>query len=122
MVRYFTATCTLIVLLTAHVATAGDYSYLYFQGDKQTPFYVKVNGVMQPRYGKDYCIVPKLNAGEVEIELLFQQNLYPVETYHIQVPANCSRGFLLDRKDSSYALYDLNTRSYLKPEKIDLIK
>ncbi len=99
------------------VAMPGAGSYIYIQGDKQTPFYVKVNGNMQPRYGKNYCIIPKLQAGPLEIEILYQQNAYAPQTYTFTVPENSQRGFLLARKDTAYALYDIDAKNYLYPTK-----
>ena len=72
---------------------------------------------MVSRYGKDYCIIPKLNAGLVNIEILFQQNILPTEEFTINVPANGYRGFLLDKQQGSYALYDLQKKKYLDPKK-----
>jgi hypothetical protein len=88
-------------------------SYIYIQGDKTIPFYVKVEGKMQPRYGKNYCIIPQLKAGKVNIEILFQQNILPPQSFTIDVPENGYRGFLLDKQKEGYALYDLQTKKYL---------
>lgn len=106
----------LLMLFTAFTkASADNLSYIYIQGDKETPFYVKLEGEMQPRYGKNYCIIPKLAAGEVNIEVLFQQNLHPAQKFTIRVPANGYRGFRLTLKDGVYALYDLQQSFYLSP-------
>jgi hypothetical protein len=53
---------TILILLSAVLVRAEDdkFSYLYIQGDKQTPFYVKLEDAMQPRFGKNYCIIPKM--------------------------------------------------------------
>ena len=99
-----------------HVS-ALSYSYLYIQGDKQTPFYVKVNGTMQARYGKNYCIIPKLDSGTIQIEILFQQNIYPPQNYQVRIPENAGKGYLLAKKGDAYALYDLDTKNYLLPAK-----
>lgn len=107
---------TLLMLLTCFTkASADNLSYIYIQGDKQTPFYVKLEGEMQPRYGKNYCIIPKLAPGEVNIEILFQQNLHPAQKFTILVPAGGYRGFMLTLKDGVYALYDLQQAFYLSP-------
>ncbi len=118
--KYFIKVTLLFVLLLAtHGRSDADarYSYLYIQGDKVTPFYVKLNGVMQPRFGKNYCIIPKLLAGSVTIEILFQQNQFPAETFSLNIPENSSQGFLLDRQDNTYLLYDLATKQYIHPDK-----
>lgn len=96
---------------------AKPFSYIYIQGDKTVPFYVKVNGKMQPRYGKNYCIVSSLTAGAVNIEILFQQNAYPPEQFTIDIGENDARGFLLDKKGGGFALYDLQKKNYLEAKK-----
>ena len=105
----------LMVLTSLTKASADTFSYIYIQGDKQVPFYVKLEGEMQPRYGKNYCIIPKLAPGEVNIEILFQQNQYPPQKFTILVPANGYRGFMLTPKDGAYALFDLQQSFYLTP-------
>src|ERR1043165_5716952 len=88
-------------------------SYLYIQGDKQTPFYVKMEEEMQPRYGKNYSIIPQLAPGPLHIEILFQQNVYPAQKFTVLIPDGGSRGFLLVKKEDSFALYDLQQGFYL---------
>ncbi len=94
---------------------AQDWAFVYIQGDKQTPFYVKLEGEMLPRYGKNYCIIPKLAAGPINLEILYQQNSHPSQKYTIQVPELGYRGFLLVKKEGSYTLYDLQQQFYLAP-------
>ena len=94
---------------------AQPFSYIYIQGDKDLPFYVKMEGQMQPRYGKNYCIISELNAGVVHLEVLFQQHALPPKKFTVRVPENGFRGFLLSKKDTAYALYDLMQQRYLGP-------
>ena len=94
---------------------AQPFSYIYIQGDKTTPFYVKTEGKMQPRYGKNHCIISSLTAGKTNIEILFQQNAFPAEQFTIDVPENGYKGYMLDKKENGFALYDLKTKTYLKP-------
>ncbi len=104
----------LIALTSAIAATAKErLSYLYIQGDKQTPFYVKLEEAMQPRFGKNYCIIPQLAPGPAHIEVLFQQNAFPPQQFTVLIPEGGSRGFLLVRKDSAFSLYDLQQGFYL---------
>ncbi len=110
-----------VVLFTVQVALANNYSYIYIEGDKQTPFYVKMEGQMMPRLGKNYCIVPNLAAGVTNIEILFQQNAYPVQKFAINIPEAGSRGFVLQKvNDRQFALYDIQQGFYIvsgnKPE------
>ncbi len=98
-------------------AMAQITSYIYIQGDKETPFYVKLNGVMQARYSKHYCIVPKLSAGVDTINILFQQNKYPEEQFVLEVTGT-PKGYLLHQKDNQYVLYDLKTKQDIAPNKI----
>ena len=101
-----------VIVLNAN-AVAQPFSYLYIQGDKETPFYVKMEGKMLPRYGKNYCIISELNPGPVHLEILFQQRIYPSQKFTIQVPENSSRGFLLNKQEIGFALYDLQQKKYL---------
>ncbi len=99
-----------------NVASA-KYAFVYIQGDKVTPFYVKKDGKMLPRYGKNYCIIPKLDSGSIDIEILYQQNIFNPQTYTFDVPAGGCRSFLLTKKDTAYSLFDLETKAYLYPNK-----
>ncbi len=102
-----------ILLSFVNQLRAQRFSYIYIQGDKLTPFYVKMDGEMQPRYGKNYCILPKLEAGTIKLEVLFQQNAYPAQQFTILVPESGSRAFLLTKRESSFSLYDLQQQFYL---------
>lgn len=102
-----------LLLLPLAVLGKERFSYLYIQGDKQTPFYVKLEDGMQPRYGKNYCIIPQLASGPTHIEILFQQNVFPSQQFTVLIPESGSRGFLLVKRDTSYALYDLQQGFYL---------
>lgn len=113
MVKYLIT--ALATLLFCQNADARRWSYLYIQGDKQIPFYVKLEGEMMPRYSKNYFIIPELEAGRTQIQILFQQNQYPPQTFNILIPEAGYRGFLLTRKDQSFALYDIQQRFYLMP-------
>ena len=93
------------------------YSTLYIQGDKVNPFYVKINGKMQPRYSKNYCIIPKLAAGKLNVDILFQMNAYPAESFTVDVPENGSMAYMLSQKSETFVLYDLKTKTYLFPDK-----
>ncbi len=92
---------------------AQDFSYVYIQGDKQTPFYVKFEDEMLPRYGKNYCIIPMLAPGPIHIEVLFQQNKYPAQKFTIAVPEGGFRGFLLKQNQGSFSLYDIQQKFYI---------
>ena len=110
----FIALCSILI---SENVVAQPFSYIYIQGDKTTPFYVKLQGKMQPRYGNNYCIISSLTAGSADIEILFQQNVFPAEKFTIDVPENGARGFLLDKQGGSFALYDLQKKNYLSPNK-----
>lgn len=104
-----------ILLCIAGMAQAQRFSYVYIQGDKQLPFYVRLDGEMLPRYSKNYYILPQLAAGSLKIEILFQQNEHPPLPFTIQVPDDGFRGFLLTRQDNTFALFDIAQRFYLMP-------
>jgi hypothetical protein len=107
-----------IILLAATVvffanAIAQPFSYIYIQGDKEMPFYVKLEGKMMPRYGKNYCILSELSPGPIHIEILFQQHADSPQKFTINVPENGYRGFLLNKQNNKYLLYDLQTKKCL---------
>ena len=107
---------TILLLLCTVLAQAEEdkFSYLYIQGDKQTPFYVKLEEAMQPRFGKNYCIIPKMAPGPAHIEILFQQNAFPAQQFTVLMPEGGSRGFLLVRSEANgFMLYDLQQGFYL---------
>jgi hypothetical protein len=109
------------IFLMTQVSFAGNYAYIYIEGDKQTPFYVKMEGQMQPRLGKNYCIIPNLAAGITYLEILFQQNAYPAQKFAINIPEGGGRGFVLQKvNDRQFALYDMQQGNYIvsgnKPE------
>lgn len=104
----------LLLLLCSHTVLFGQtFSYVYIQGDKETPFYVKMEDEMLPRYGKNYCIISELDPGPIHLEVLFQQNKYPAQKFTVQVPEAGQRTFLLTKKDSEFYLYDLRQQFYL---------
>ncbi|RYZ50644.1 MAG: hypothetical protein EOP49_13565, partial [Sphingobacteriales bacterium] len=101
-------------LMMVETSFAKSYAYIYIEGDKQTPFYVKLEGQMMPRLGKNYCIIPNLDAGTTNIEILFQQNKFPSQKFVVKVPAEGSRGFVLQKvNDRQFALYDIQQGIYL---------
>ncbi len=96
-------------------SSAQDYSYVYIQGDKSIPFYVKLEGEMLPRYGKNHAIISRLEPGIINLEILFQQNAYPAHAFRIKVPENGNRSFLLTKRTEGFALFDLQQGFYLQP-------
>ena len=106
----------LIIFLVLFASTgAQPFSYVYIQGDKETPFYVKLEGKMMPRYGKNYCILSELSPGPIHIEILFQQRVFPAQKFTINVPENGYRGFVLNKQEHGFVLYDLQQKKYLGP-------
>ncbi len=105
-----------VILLFAGMGSsvAQDYSYVYIQGDKSIPFYVKLEGEMLPRYGKNYAIISRLEPGIISLEILFQQNTYPPHTFRINVPENSNRSFLLTKRTEGFSLFDLQQGFYLQ--------
>jgi len=104
----------LFLMLAGFTGLAQDFSYIYIQGDKKTPIYVKVEGNMAPRYGKNYAIIPQLAPGPTHITVLFQQNKFPPQNFTIMVPENSSRSFLLTQQESNFSLYDIDQRFFLR--------
>lgn len=104
-----------LLLPISLLAQNNTYSYIYIEGDKETSFYVKLEGKMMPRLGQHYSILPNLDAGVTNIEILFQQNKYPAQQFKINVPKNGTRSLLIRKvTDNQFALYDL-TNNYLIP-------
>lgn len=105
-----------LLLFTLGFATslkAQNFSYVYIQGDKKTPIYAKVEGVMIPRYGKNYALIARLAPGPMSIEILFKQNIYPPLQFNLLVPENGKRAFVLTIKEDSFFLFDVAQNFYL---------
>jgi hypothetical protein len=113
--RFILAFFVTLLMLSGLRGVSQSFSYVYIQGDRQTPFYVKLEGEMLPRYSKNYYIIPQLAPGPIHLQILFQQNEFPVQNFTVQVPENGFRGFLLTRKGNDFALYDIHQRFYLAP-------
>lgn len=111
--RYGTLLC-LMFILTYNFSIAQDFSYLYLQGDKKVPIYVKLEGTMMPRSSKNYALLSKLAPGPANIEILFQQNIYPATKFSILIPPNSKRAFIVQYKDSMVQLYDIEQGFFLK--------
>ena len=108
--------CLACVLALNPVNSLGqDFSYVYIQGDKKTPLYVKVEGEMAPRYGKNYALLSRLAPGPLNIDILFQQNEYPPLHFTVLVPENGKRAFMIHKKGETFTLYDLEQHFDLKP-------
>jgi hypothetical protein len=107
------------LLLVSCITAARSYSepsnssFLYIQGDKKTPFYVKVGGEMLPKYGKNYYVISQLPAGVLGLDIIFQQNVYPQQHFVIQVPENGYREFTLNKSDHGFVLYDMQQKTNL---------
>lgn len=103
----------LFLLISGNTALAQRFSYVYLQGDKETPIYVKLEGEMLPRYGQHYAIISRLAPGPINVEVLFQQNKFPPQKFVILVPEDGQRSLLLTRRDEGWALYDLIQKFYI---------
>ncbi|RYD51146.1 MAG: hypothetical protein EOP52_12160 [Sphingobacteriales bacterium] len=110
--RYLLITL-LIVLSSAAAALAQRFGYVYIQGDKETPIYVKLEGEMQPRYGQHYSILPRLAPGVINVEILFQQNKFLPQKFALLVPEGSQRSFLLTQRSEGWALFDLQQKFYI---------
>ena len=104
---------TLLLLGNYLPAVAQGFSYVYIQGDGETPVYVKLEGEMQPRYGTNYSILSRLAPGNINIEILFQQNKFPAQKFALKVPEGGARSLLLVKKDNIFLLYDLRQNFYI---------
>lgn len=104
----------LVLWSVGRLSAQADYAYVYIEGDMETPFYVKVEGKMHPRLGKNHFIIANLDEGYTKFEILFQQNKYPPQEFLLEIPASGSRGFRLHKiNDRQFALYDLQQSRYI---------
>lgn len=110
MLRFF---ALMVCSLCFTIVNAQRFSYVYIQGDKETPFYVKHEEEMLPRFGKNYYIISELGPGPINIQVLFQQNVYAPQKFTINVPENGFRGFLLTKKGADFSLYDIHRQFYI---------
>lgn len=115
--RYLRSLFLLMPFIAAPgVMFAQSLSYIYLQGDKTTPFYVKMEGKMMPRYGRNYVILSELSGGLIHFEVLFQQHAFRPQKFTIRLAENGSRGLMLVKRDTSFVLYDLMTKKYLETD------
>lgn len=110
---FLTLTLALLALFSGNSALAQRFSYVYLQGDKQTPIYVKLEGEMLPRYGQNYALISRLAPGAINVEVLFQQNKFPSQKFTILVPEDGQRSLLLTQRPEGWALYDLRQGFYI---------
>lgn len=110
---FLTLTLALLALFSGNSALAQRFSYVYLQGDKQTPIYVKLEGEMLPRYGQNYALISRLAPGAINVEVLFQQNKFPSQKFTILVPEDGQRSLLLTKQQEGWALYDLVQKFYI---------
>lgn len=109
----------LLILLVAMTSYGqfGAKGLIYLQGDNNIPFYVKLNGTMQPRYGKNHSIVSGIPAGTHDIEILFQQNKQSSLHFTVQVHEDSPLTYLLYGQSGNYSLFDLYSKKYIQPDK-----
>ncbi len=110
---FLTLTLALLALFSGNPTLAQRFSYVYLQGDKQTPIYVKLEGEMLPRYGQNYALISRLAPGASNVEVLFQQNKFPSQKFTILVPEDGQRSLLLTQRPEGWALYDLRQGFYI---------
>src|SRR5690625_1288873 len=86
----------------------------YIEGDQETPIYVKVEGTMVDRLGKNYAIISNLAAGYTNFEILFELNKYPSQKFTLLVPESDSRGFILTQVEpGTFALFDMDQKRFI---------
>lgn len=110
----FIAILVLIFSVFASQSLNAQNSYFYIEGDLETPIYVKVEGMMMERLGKNFCIIPNLAAGATTFEILFEKNKYPSQTFILNVPENAERGFVLSQIEPGvFALFDMQQKRFI---------
>ena len=110
---------TLFILFALAADRSFAQGYVYIQSDKATPFYAKLNGVMQPRYSKYYSIITTQAAGKQQIEILFQQNMYAPVTFSLTVAEHAGQGYFLVRQNDKFILKDIDAGTELAADKRD---
>lgn len=86
----------------------------YIEGDQKTPIYVKVEGTMVDRMGKNYAIISNLAAGYTNFEILFELNKYPAQKFTLLVPESDARGFILTQVEpGTFALFDMDQKRFI---------
>lgn len=102
------------ILTSLAIMSLAQNAYFYIEGDQETPIYVKVEGKMMERLGKNYSIIPNLAAGYTQFEILFEQNKYPAQKFILEVPETGARGFVLNKvNEKQFALYDLEQKRFI---------
>lgn len=111
----FLLTFTTFLVLLINTLELYANRYIYIQGDKKVPFVVSVEGYSLPKLGQNYCIIPNLEAGVINVQITFQSKDIPVHKFKIQVPENSSRGLVLTPvNNKTYALFDMQTQAYIQ--------
>lgn len=88
---------------------------MYIQGDGTLPFYIKLDGSMQPRYGPNHCIITGVTNGLHQLEILFQQNKHEPVYFNVTMNEDTALAYLLYERENIFTLYDLNSKNYIQP-------
>lgn len=115
MLKMWTRSVALLLILTLSMQyVRAQNAYFYIEGDQVTPFYVKVEGKMVERFGKNYSIIPNLAAGHTNFEILFEKNKYPAQHFILDVPETGARGFVLNKvNEQQFALFDIDQKRFI---------
>lgn len=115
MLKKWMRSVVLLLLLTLPIQYGyAQNAYFYIEGDQETPFYVKVEGKMMERLGKNYAIIPNLGAGHTNFEILFEKNKYPAQHFILEVPETGTRGFVLNKvNEKQFALFDIDQKRFI---------
>jgi Domain of unknown function (DUF4476) len=70
-------------------------SYIYLEGIKGIPYKVKLNGIEQTSLGRNYIVMKANNEGENVIDILFSGDMYPTQTFVLDIRSASSYGYKL---------------------------
>lgn len=92
-----------VILMAVTASTfAQQYHFVYIQADNQQPFYAKFNGKNYSSSSIGYLILPKLNDGDIKVQVGFPKNLYPEQTFNLTLAG----------KDLGYALKNFDQKGW----------
>lgn len=108
---------TVFFMTTAFCARAQKVYFMYLQTDDFQPFYVKMNNRIYSSATQGYLILPSLVDSTYQFSVGFPSS---AKESRFVVPVNGKdRGFLLKRFETGWGLFDLQSLSVIRAEKLE---
>lgn len=90
------------------ITVKAQNAYLYLEGIKNMPFNISVNGNEVNRLSKNYALITFDSIGEYNIDIRFGGDIYPEQSFVVNVLKNSAYGFKLAKTlDNKFYLVDL---------------